>query len=84
MVRNYDRTDVMSCCEKVVNRLDSCKYYILSAVVCGMRYRSGYNHHIRRLSWSSEEAEPAFLCEKTIAPDDSWDPVDPVADLWAY
>ena len=25
---------MMSCSEKVVNRLDSCKYYILSAVVC--------------------------------------------------
>ena len=40
--------------QKVVSGLDSCKYYILSAVLRGMRYRSGYNHRIRRLSWSSE------------------------------
>ena len=36
MVRNYDRTDAMSCCKEAVNRLDSCKYYILSAIVCVM------------------------------------------------
>ena len=35
MVRNYNRTDVMSCWKKPVNILDSCKYYILPAVVCG-------------------------------------------------
>ena len=26
----------MSCCKEAVNRLDSCKYYILSAVVYGV------------------------------------------------
>ena len=26
----------------------------------------------------------SLLCKKTIPPDDSWDPTDLVADLWAY
>ena len=45
----------MPCWREVVNRLDSCKYYILSAVVYGVRNSSGYYHCIRRLSWSSEK-----------------------------
>ena len=30
------------------------------------------------------EGSASLLCEKTIPPDDSWDPADLVADLWAY
>ena len=30
------------------------------------------------------EGSATLLCEKTIPPDDSWDPADLVADLWAY
>ena len=30
------------------------------------------------------EGSASLLCEKNIPPDDSWDPADLVADLWAY
>ena len=30
------------------------------------------------------EGSASLLCKKTIPPDDSWDPADLVADLWAY
>ena len=30
------------------------------------------------------EGSASLLCENTIPPDDSWDPADLVADLWAY
>ena len=30
------------------------------------------------------EGSASLLCEKTIPPNDSWDPIGLVADLWAY
>ena len=52
---------------KNVSGWDSCKkIYILSAVVCAMRYRSGYSHRIRRLSWSSEKGNPPCNAEDNL------------------
>ena len=53
MVWNYDRMDVMSYC-KSFQWIGLMYYYILSTVVCGVCYRSGYIHLVRKLSWSLE------------------------------
>ena len=67
MVRNCNRTDAMSCWKKVVNRLDLCKCYILSAVVC----ETGPDTIIASEDYLGvRKEEPALQCRRQIyAPD---------------